>query len=216
MRRPSLRSGEFHVRSARLGSLTLARSSMSARLAFGCASPGLRLAASLRSGDLHIRSARLRLRLARLPCLEALGEATLTPAMTGRRIRISAGSVTAEAVLNDSTTALAVWEALPLAAAGETWGDEIYFSIPVKARPEAPRETVEMGDLGYWPPGSAFCIFFGPTPASRGSEIRPASAGNVFGRMLGDATRFRKVRSGTTVRIERAWRPAAARHRRSA
>lgn len=124
--------------------------------------------------------------------------------MTGRRIRISAGSVAGEAVLNDSTTAQAVWDALPLAAPGETWGDEIYFRIPVKAKPEAPRETVEMGDLGYWPPGSAFCIFFGPTPASRGPEIRPASAVNVFGRVVGDATAFKKVRSGTTVRVERA------------
>ncbi len=123
--------------------------------------------------------------------------------MTGRRIKISAGSVAAEAVLNDSATARAVWDALPLAVAGETWGDEIYFSIPVKVKPDAPRETVDIGDLAYWPPGSAFCIFFGPTPASRGSEIRPASAVNVFGRVVGDATAFKRVRSGTTVRVER-------------
>ncbi len=124
--------------------------------------------------------------------------------MTGRRIRITAGSVSAEAVLNASTTAAAVWDALPLSVPGETWGDEIYFSIPVKARPESPRETVELGDLGYWPPGSALCIFFGPTPASRGTEIRPASPVNVFGRLVGDATVFKKVRSGTAVRVERA------------
>jgi hypothetical protein len=124
--------------------------------------------------------------------------------MTGRRIRISAGSVAAEAVLNDSATARAVWDALPLAVAGETWGDEIYFRIPVKVKLEAPRETVQIGDLGYWPPGSAFCIFFGPTPASRGSEIRPASAVNVFGHVAGDATAFKRIRSGTMVRVERA------------
>ena len=124
--------------------------------------------------------------------------------MAERRIRITAGSVAADAVLNESATAAAVWEALPLSVAGETWGDEIYFSIPVKAKPESPRETVEKGDLGYWPPESAFCIFFGPTPASRGSEIRPASPVNVFGRVLGDSTVFKKVRSGTTVRVERA------------
>jgi hypothetical protein len=124
--------------------------------------------------------------------------------MTERRIRITAGSVAADAALNDSVTAAAVWEALPLSVPGETWGDEIYFSIPVKAKPESPRETVEMGDLGYWPPGSAFCIFFGPTPASRGSEIRPASPVNILGRVLGDSTVFKKVRSGTTVRVERA------------
>ncbi len=124
--------------------------------------------------------------------------------MAERRIRITAGSVKADAVLDDSSTAQAVWDALPLAIAGETWGDEIYFGIPVKAKPERPQETVELGDLGYWPPGSAFCIFFGPTPMSRGAEIRPASAVNVFGRVVGDPKVFKKVSAGTTIRIERA------------
>jgi hypothetical protein len=123
--------------------------------------------------------------------------------MTGRRIRITAGSVNAEAVLDESATARAVWDALPLSVAGQTWGDEIYFSIPVTAKPESPRETVERGDLAYWPPGTAFCIFFGPTPMSQGDEIRPASAVNVFGRLEGDPGIFKKVRSGTTVRVER-------------
>src|SRR5713101_43609 len=124
--------------------------------------------------------------------------------MADRLIRITAGTVRADALLDDSDTADLIWKALPLSVAGETWGDEIYFSIPVKAEPERPRETVDMGDLGYWPPGPAFCIFFGPTPASRGNEIRPASHVNVFGRVVGDATVFKKVRSGTTVRVERA------------
>ena len=124
--------------------------------------------------------------------------------MAGRKIRITAGSVSAEAVLKESATARAVWDALPLSIPAETWGDEIYFAIPVKIALEAPRETVEVGDLGYWPPGSAFCIFFGPTPASQGDEIRPASPVNVFGRVVGDAKAFKKVRSGTTVRLERA------------
>ncbi len=124
--------------------------------------------------------------------------------MTERRIRITAGSVSAEAVLNGGATATAVWDALPLAIPGDTWGDEIYFGIPVTLKPESPRETVRVGDLGYWPPGSAFCIFFGPTPASRGREIRPASPVDVFGRIVGDATIFTKVRPGTVVRVERA------------
>jgi hypothetical protein len=123
--------------------------------------------------------------------------------MAERRIRIKAGQVTAEAVLDGSKTADAIWGALPLAVSGQTWGDEIYFGIPVKAKAESPRATVDMGDLGYWEPGSAFCIFFGPTPASRGSEIRPASPVNVFGRVVGDATVFKNVRSGTTVHVER-------------
>jgi len=124
--------------------------------------------------------------------------------MTPQRIRITAGSVAADALLDDSETARLVWGALPLTVAGETWGDEIYFSIPVKARPERPQETVELGDLGYWPPGTAFCIFFGPTPMSRGEEIRPASPVNVFGKIVGDPTVFKKVRAGTKIRVERA------------
>jgi hypothetical protein len=124
--------------------------------------------------------------------------------MAERKIRITVGKVTADAVLNGSRTAAAVWDALPLSIPGQTWGDEIYFEIPVKAKAEDARAVVEMGDLAYWPPGSAFCIFYGPTPASRGDEIRPASAVNVFGRLLGDPTVFKTVRSGTTVRVERA------------
>jgi len=123
--------------------------------------------------------------------------------MAEMKIRITAGSVSAEAVLNESATARAICDALPLSIPAQTWGDEIYFSIPVKVALEAPRETVEMGDLGYWPPGSAFCIFFGPTPASQGDEIRPASPVNVFGRVEGDPKVFKKVRSGTAVRLER-------------
>jgi hypothetical protein len=124
--------------------------------------------------------------------------------MAERRIRITAGTIAAEAVLDQSNTAQAVWDALPLSVPGDTWGDEIYFGIPVKAKAENPCETVELGDLAYWPPGSAFCIFFGPTPASRGAEIRPASPVNVFGRVTGDPTIFKKVRAGTPIRIERA------------
>jgi hypothetical protein len=120
-----------------------------------------------------------------------------------RTIRITAGSVSATAQLNGSKTADAIWEALPIEARGNTWGDEIYFSIPVKLGPENGQEVVQLGDLGYWPPGTAFCIFFGPTPASRGSEIRPASPVNVFGRVDGDPTVFRRVPGGTKIVLER-------------
>jgi len=120
-----------------------------------------------------------------------------------RTIRITAGKITATATLDGSRTAGTIWQALPIEARGNTWGDEIYFSIPVTCEPEAAREVVELGDLGYWPPGSAFCIFFGPTPASEGDEIRPASPVNVFGRIDGDPRIFKAVRSGTTVRVER-------------
>jgi hypothetical protein len=120
-----------------------------------------------------------------------------------RVIRITAGSVSASARLNDSQTARAIWDALPIEARGETWGDEIYFGIGLTAGAEEPREVVDVGDLGYWPPGRAFCIFFGPTPVSRGDECRPASPVNVIGKIVGNARVFRKVPAGTRVTIER-------------
>ncbi|HHX45107.1 MAG TPA: hypothetical protein GX714_14135 [Chloroflexi bacterium] len=120
-----------------------------------------------------------------------------------RKIRITAGDVSATAVLNDTDTADAIWKALPIEARGSTWGDEIYFAIPVHLDEEDAQEVVGMGDLGYWPPGHAFCIFFGRTPMSRGNEIRPASPVNVFGKVEGDATVFKRVSSGATVRLER-------------
>jgi len=119
------------------------------------------------------------------------------------RIRITAGDVSMEAELNDSKISRAIWNALPIEQKGCTWGDEIYFSIPVQAEAENAREVVQLGDLGYWPPGTAFCIFFGPTPASRGDEIRPASAVEVVGHLLGEPAEFKRVRSGTVVSIEK-------------
>lgn len=119
------------------------------------------------------------------------------------RIRIKAGDVEQTALLNDSACAKKIWEALPLRARASTWGDEIYFSIPVDCGPENPRETVDLGDLGYWLQGSCFCIFFGPTPMSSGSEIRPASAVEVFGKLEGDPKEFKKVASGAEVVVER-------------
>jgi uncharacterized protein len=122
----------------------------------------------------------------------------------GNFIKITAGAVSATALLNDSHTAQAIWSTLPIEATGNTWGDEIYFSIPVHLGDENGQEVVELGDLGYWPPGNAFCIFFGPTPMSRGEEIRPASAVNVFGKIEGDPKVFKTVPSGTRVVIEKA------------
>jgi len=120
-----------------------------------------------------------------------------------KQIKITAGEVEMTATLNDSATAAAIWDALPITASANTWGDEIYFSIPVKLDQENAQAVVEKGDLGYWPPGHAFCIFFGPTPNSRGDEIRPASPVNVFGSLDGEPTEFKKVRSGTEVVLEK-------------
>ncbi|MEE1551640.1 MAG: cyclophilin-like fold protein [Nitrospinaceae bacterium] len=114
-------------------------------------------------------------------------------------IRIRVGDIELDAELNDSQTAQKIAEALPLDCSYNTWGDEIYFSIPVDTGPEDAKETVELNDLGYWPPGTAFCIFYGLTPASQGDEIRPASPVNIIGRVLGDATVLKSVSASNIV-----------------
>ena len=122
-----------------------------------------------------------------------------------RRILITAGQVSATAVLHQTPTAEAIWTALPIEARANTWGDEIYFSIPVEtALDKDAQEVVQLGDLGYWPPGTAFCIFFGPTPSSHGEEIRPASAVNIVGKVQGDPKAFKQVLDGAKVLIQRA------------
>jgi len=120
------------------------------------------------------------------------------------RITITAGGVSLPAELDDSPTAQQIWQALPLEGRANTWGDEIYFEIPVKATqaPDA-RQEVAVGELGYWPVGHAFCIFFGPTPASLDERPRAYSPVNLLGRVIGDATRFRAVKDGTQVKLAR-------------
>lgn len=122
-----------------------------------------------------------------------------------RRIRISVGELELSASLTDSATADAIWEALPLERSVNTWGNEFYFDIgvPAELEPDA-RDVVEVGTLAYWPPGQAFCIFFGPTPASQGDEVRAASAVNQIGE-LDDipVAQLREISSGTPIRIER-------------
>ena len=104
-----------------------------------------------------------------------------------RRIKISAGGVVALATLGDNDTAGAIWDVLPLTAQGNRWGDEIYFEIPVHLPLASDaRDVLEAGELGYWPVGHAFCIFWGATPASQGDEIRAYSPVNVFGRLEGE------------------------------
>ncbi|MCH9040451.1 MAG: hypothetical protein IIC23_13835 [Chloroflexi bacterium] len=122
--------------------------------------------------------------------------------MEGRRIKITAGDQQVTAVLNGSHTSDLLWDALPIEASGSTWGDEIYFRIPVDAEEDDAQEVVEMGAVGYWPPGQALCLFFGRTPASVGDEIRPASAVNVLGAIEGDPTVLKHVASGARVVVE--------------
>jgi len=121
----------------------------------------------------------------------------------GKKIRIRARAIEAQAELNDTKTAQAIWETLPIKSRVNLWGDEIYFSIPLSLELELGQELVSLGDLGYWPDGNAFCIFFGPTPVSQGDEIRPANPVTVFGKVIGDATAFKKIAEGTEIIIRR-------------
>lgn len=120
-------------------------------------------------------------------------------------ITITAGDITLQAELNDSDTAHEIAEALPIEFSGSLWGDEIYGAVPVTAGP-APdaRADVEVGELAYWPPGNAFCIFYGPTPASSGEQPRAAGPVNIIGRITDDATVLRRLTSSPTVRLEKA------------
>jgi len=122
-----------------------------------------------------------------------------------RTIKLSSGTVTVSGELAETPTADAVWNALPITGEVNTWGDEIYFTIPVKMTLEDDaREVVSRGDMGYWPTGAAFCIFFGPTPVSRKDEIRPASAVNIFGKITGDTSVLKQIRAGSRIVVTRA------------
>ncbi len=124
--------------------------------------------------------------------------------MDVKKITIITEDLKVDASLNDSETAQNVWDSLPIEGRVNTWGDEIYFSIPVNVGLENAKSVVSEGDLGYWPPGSAFCIFFGLTPASQGDEIRPASPVNIFGKITGESKVFKKVKSGAKIIIEKS------------
>jgi hypothetical protein len=117
-------------------------------------------------------------------------------------VRITAGTLTCTAQMLPNRTARAIWNALPLSGSANRWGDEIYFEVPVDLAEEDGVEEVRVGDVAYWPPGNAVCIFWGPTPASTGREPRAATPVNVFGHIERDASDFAKVVAGTRVRIE--------------
>ncbi len=121
------------------------------------------------------------------------------------RIKIVIGKREAFAELNDTETARQIWNALPWSGPFSTWGDEIYFSVPVEAPlDDTAKDCVEVGELGYWPSGRAFCIFFGPTPISFEGKIVPASAVNIIGRIITDPLVFKTVLHESFVTVEKA------------
>ena len=121
-----------------------------------------------------------------------------------RPIRITVGDIELDAHLSETPSALALWDALPIKRTVNTWGPEFYFDIGIRIEnsPDA-SDIVELGDIAYWSPGSALCIFFGRTPASQGQEIRAASPVTVLGSVIDIPTdKLRRVRTGTSIRIE--------------
>ena len=118
-------------------------------------------------------------------------------------IMIKIGAIQVRAQLNSTKTSTALLQILPVKAKVHTWGDEIYFDVPLSMEIEDGKEVVEMGDVAYWPDGPSLCLFFGRTPASRGHEIRAASPVTVMGRIVGDPKVLKSVRSGSVVTVEK-------------
>jgi hypothetical protein len=124
----------------------------------------------------------------------------------GRRIRITTkatGAVEAVMTSENPETADAIWTALPIKGNANTWGDEIYFSIPVSLKEERARAEVEVGSIAYWPPGKALCVFFGATPVSQHGEPRAYSPVNVFAKVTADPTIFKRVGDGDQITLEK-------------
>jgi len=115
------------------------------------------------------------------------------------RIKIKVGDISLAATLSGNKTARAIYNTLPLESAYNVWGDEFYFTIPVHMDIEEGRDIMEIGELGYWPPGNAFCIFFGKTPVSTDDHPRAASEVSPFGQIDGDATVLRQAKASTIV-----------------
>ena len=108
------------------------------------------------------------------------------------------------AELNEGPTSEEIWDQLPIEARVNTWGEEIYFEIPVDM-PQEPgaREILAVGELAYWPVGKTFCIFFGPTPISMDERPRAYSPVNIIGKILGDCTGLKSIKDQSMIRLEK-------------
>ena len=120
-----------------------------------------------------------------------------------RKLRMTIGTVQIRAQLFETATADAIWTALPFSSSASTWGDEVYFSTPVRVELEKDaRDVVEAGELAFWVEGDAIAIGFGPTPISRGNEIRLASPTNMWGRAIDEVTQLRGTQAGAPIQVE--------------
>lgn len=141
--------------------------------------------------------------VAREPRASQVSRAVVEFSHMAGKIKIIFEKFQIEAELNSTKTAEAIHEALPIEAIVNTWGEEIYFEIPVGPIEEPDVEEVEVGDLGYWPPGNAFCIFFGKTPVSTSDKPRAASKVTVVGKIMGGLDQLDRVVDGEEVRVEK-------------
>ena len=128
----------------------------------------------------------------------------MTADSSGKRIKMRMGDLEVQGVLNGTRTAQAIWDAMPINASASTWGGEVFFLISVEEELEGGRETVDAGDLCYYPRRNAFCIFYGPTPVSIGDEVRPSGPITVIGKVAGDPQILRRVAAGVDVTVTRA------------
>ncbi len=121
------------------------------------------------------------------------------------KITIRIKDITVSAELADTASAQAIAAALPIETRPNVWGDEFYFSIPVAlGLDETATKSVKVGDIGYWPPGNALAIFFGPTPMSTGADPVPASEVNLVGKITGDPAILRTAKGANKIKIEKA------------
>ena len=121
-----------------------------------------------------------------------------------KQILITVGGIEYKGILKDTLTAEAINKSLPIEGLAQIWGNEIYFSAPVNVDEESDsKEEVEVGDLAFWPIGSAFCIFFGKTPMSTGDKPRAASPVNVFGKIEGTTEKLKQVEPGSMIQIRK-------------
>jgi hypothetical protein len=121
------------------------------------------------------------------------------------KIKLTLGPLVLSAELFDTATANAIYRQLPIRSSAQTWGEEVYFSVPVEAELESnARDVVEAGELAFWVEGNCIAIGFGPTPISKGDEIRLAARTNIWGRVLGDVKQLTVVSAGDSITVEAA------------